>query len=124
MKVPINFVSLSIQRELSVNSLSFSLLFFIFHYSHFILGRYGTEQNAMMLRLGITPIQRLHREAISEHGDALMKGLSLSQYHHFFFFDHFLILKGARGTMRPYATTLEEAEVYFQSLNYPVTGSG
>lgn len=66
-------------------------------------GRYGSEQNAMMLRLGITPIQRLHREAISEHGDALMKG--------------------ARGTMRPYATTLEEAQVYFQSLNYPVSGS-
>jgi hypothetical protein len=37
-------------------------------------GRYGNEQNAMILRLGLTPIQRLHREAISEHGDALMKG--------------------------------------------------
>jgi len=66
-------------------------------------GRYGTNQNAMLLRLGLTPIQRLHREAISEHGDALMKG--------------------ARGTMRPYGTTLEEAEIYFKSLNYPTVGS-
>ena len=40
-------------------------------------GRYGAEQNAMMLRLGVTPVQRLHREAISEHGDSLCKGARL-----------------------------------------------
>lgn len=73
----------------------------------------------MMLRLGITPVQRLHREAISEHGDALLKGrlFSLSVYYH-------LRHQGARATMRPYASNLEEAQIYFQSLNYPISGSG
>jgi len=65
-------------------------------------GRYGLEQNAMLLRLGLTPVQRLHREAISEHGD--------------------MLLKGARATMRPYGTTVEEAETYFKTLTYPVAG--
>ena len=37
-------------------------------------GRYGLEQNQSQLRAGITPVQRLHREAISEHGDAFVKG--------------------------------------------------
>eukprot|EP00040_Diaphanoeca_grandis_P004500 m.29105 g.29105 ORF g.29105 m.29105 type:complete len:334 (+) comp16040_c0_seq1:221-1222(+) len=62
-------------------------------------GRYGREQFSMMLRLGITPIQRLHREARSEHGDALTLG--------------------ARATMAPYTTTVEEAAVYYQCVNYP-----
>lgn len=66
-------------------------------------GRYGREQLAMMLRLGITPIQRLHREARSEHGDALTLG--------------------ARGTMAPYGTTVDEAQVYFKSVKYPEVGA-
>ena len=49
-------------------------------------GRYGREQLAMMLRLGITPVQRLHREARSEHGDSLTMG--------------------ARATMMPYGNTI------------------
>ena len=52
-------------------------------------GRYGTDQFELLLRHGITPIQRLHREAVSEHGDALALG--------------------ARATMMPYATTVEQA---------------
>ena len=34
----------------------------------------GSAQNQSQLRAGITPVQRLHREAISEHGDALQLG--------------------------------------------------
>ena len=37
-------------------------------------GRYGLEQNQAQLRAGLTPVQRFHREAISEHGDAFQKG--------------------------------------------------
>ncbi len=65
-------------------------------------GRYGREQHAIQGRLGLTPIQRLHREARSEHGDALQMG--------------------ARATMRPYGTTYEDAENYFRSINFPVSG--
>ena len=65
-------------------------------------GRYGREQHAIQGRLGLVPIQRLHREARSEHGDALQMG--------------------ARATMRPYGTTYEEAETYFRSINFPVPG--
>ena len=62
-------------------------------------GYYGREQNATLLRLGITPVQRLPREAISLHGDALQLG--------------------ARATMRPYATIPEEAETYFRAISFP-----
>ena len=66
-------------------------------------GYYGREQNAAELRLGLLPVQRLHREAISAHGDSYQLG--------------------ARATMRPYGTTYEEAERYFRSVNFPVPGS-
>lgn len=66
-------------------------------------GRYGRDVLALMLRLGITPIQRLHREARSEHGDALTLG--------------------ARGSMMPYATTLAEAEALYKCVNYPTVGA-
>ena len=41
-------------------------------------GRYGRDQMNMLLRHGITPVQRLHREARSEHGDALTLGARYS----------------------------------------------
>ena len=66
-------------------------------------GRMGRAENAMQLRVGITPIQRLHREAVSEHGDALCVG--------------------ARGTMRPYATSVEEAAEYCHAVSYPKAGA-
>ena len=66
-------------------------------------GRYGFEQNMMELRNGILPVQRMHREAISEHGDAFQKG--------------------ARATMRPYGTTVEEAEQYYRAVTFPTEGS-
>tara|TARA_B110000208_G_C11712675_1_gene409896 strand:- start:6 stop:1010 length:1005 start_codon:yes stop_codon:yes gene_type:complete len=66
-------------------------------------GRYGREQMAMLLRHGITPIQRLHREARSAHGDALTLG--------------------ARATMAPYGTTLTEAEAYYKCVTYPTVGA-
>ena len=44
-------------------------------------GWYGREQNAVLARHGILPVQRLAREARSEHGDAFQLG--------------------ARATMRP-----------------------
>ena len=47
----------------------------------------------------MTPIQRLPREAISAHGDALACG--------------------ARGTMRPYALTLDDAETYVEAMDFP-----
>jgi 2-keto-3-deoxy-L-rhamnonate aldolase RhmA len=65
-------------------------------------GNYGREQNAAELRLGLLPVQRLHREALSAHGDAYQLG--------------------ARATLRPYATTYEEAERYFRSVSFPVPG--
>ena len=37
-------------------------------------GYYGREQNEALLRLGILPVQRLPREAVSPHGDALLRG--------------------------------------------------
>ncbi len=65
-------------------------------------GHYGREQNAALGRLGILPVQRLHRAAVSEFGDSFVMG--------------------ARAAMRPYGTTLEEAERFFASLSYPVPG--
>lgn len=65
-------------------------------------GNYGREQNAAELRLGLLPVQRLHREALSAHGDAYQLG--------------------ARATLRPYATTYEEAERYFRTVSFPVPG--
>ena len=65
-------------------------------------GHYGREQNAAELRLGLLPVQRLPREAVSAHGDAYQLG--------------------ARATMRPYGTTYEEAERYFRSVSFPVPG--
>jgi len=68
-----------------------------------LFGRMGRAQNAMMSRVGITPVQRLHREAVSEHGDALTLG--------------------ARATMRPYGTSTAEAEQYYRAVTYPTPGS-
>ena len=65
-------------------------------------GRYGREQHAIQNRLGLLGIQRLHREARSEHGDAFQMG--------------------ARATMRPYSTTFEEARSYYSSINFPIPG--
>ncbi|KAH8058954.1 aspartic-type endopeptidase [Aureococcus anophagefferens] len=64
---------------------------------------YGREENAMLVRLGLTPLQRLPREALSAHGDALCCG--------------------ARGTMRPYGTTLAEATDYLETVAFPAVGS-
>ena len=66
-------------------------------------GWYGREQNAVEARHGLLPLQRLHREASSSHGDAFQLG--------------------ARATMRPYATTLREAEEYYRSIRFPNPGS-
>ena len=66
-------------------------------------GWYGREQNAVEARLGLLPLQRLHREARSSHGDAFQLG--------------------ARATMRPYATSLREAEEYYRSIQFPHPGS-
>ncbi|MEW6750294.1 MAG: hypothetical protein AB1505_04870 [Candidatus Latescibacterota bacterium] len=65
-------------------------------------GNYGREQNAAECRLGLLPVQRLHREAQSAHGDAYQMG--------------------ARATLRPYGTTYEDAERYFRSVNFPIPG--
>lgn len=65
-------------------------------------GWYGREQNAAELRLGLLPVQRLHREARSSHGDVYQMG--------------------GRATMRPYGTTYEDAERYFRAVNFPVPG--
>lgn len=67
-------------------------------------GYYGREQNEALLRLGLLPVQRLPREAVSPHGDALQLG--------------------ARATMRPYGTTYEEAHRYFNAISFPVPGRG
>ncbi len=66
-------------------------------------GWYGREQNATELRHGILAVQRLHREARSSHGDAFQLG--------------------ARATMRPYATTVEEVEEYLRSIRFPRPGA-
>ena len=65
-------------------------------------GWYGREQNAAECRLGLLPVQRLHREALSSHGDVYQLG--------------------ARATMRPYSTTYEDAERYFRTISFPVPG--
>ncbi|MFA6109890.1 MAG: hypothetical protein WDA75_14080 [Candidatus Latescibacterota bacterium] len=65
-------------------------------------GYYGREQNAAESRVGLLPVQRLHREALSAHGDSYQLG--------------------ARATLRPYGTTYEEAERYYRSVNFPVPG--
>jgi len=65
-------------------------------------GNYGREHNAAEGRLGLLGVQRLHREALSPHGDAYQLG--------------------ARATLRPYGTTYEDAEVYFRLVNFPVPG--
>lgn len=67
-----------------------------------IEGRYGREQNAALLRLGMLPVQRLHREAASEFGDAFQLG--------------------ARAAMRPYGTTFADAERFFRCVHFPVPG--
>ena len=66
--------------------------------------RLGREETAMFLRHGVTPIQRLPREARSEHGDALTLG--------------------CRGTMMPYASSLEEVVDYLQCIRYPDEENG
>ena len=66
-------------------------------------GWYGREQNAMEGRVGLLTLQRLHREARSSHGDAFQLG--------------------ARATLRPYATTLQDAEDYYHSIHFPKPGS-
>ena len=66
-------------------------------------GWYGREQNAIESRHGILPVQRLAREARSEHGDAYQLG--------------------ARATMRPYGTTYEEAASYYRAVNFPDPGN-
>ena len=65
-------------------------------------GWYGREPNAAEVRLGLLPVQRLHREARSAHGDAFQLG--------------------ARATMRPYSTTFAEAESYYRAIDFPVPG--
>eukprot|EP00658_Telonema_sp_P-2_P039042 TRINITY_DN2790_c0_g1_i2.p1 TRINITY_DN2790_c0_g1~~TRINITY_DN2790_c0_g1_i2.p1 ORF type:complete len:172 (-),score=43.67 TRINITY_DN2790_c0_g1_i2:62-577(-) len=62
-------------------------------------GRHGREHYRMLLRHGITAIQRLHREAVSEHGDCLTMG--------------------ARATMRPYGITPDETATYLEAIAYP-----
>eukprot|EP00811_Abedinium_folium_P000196 NODE_10179_length_1371_cov_4.367363.p1 GENE.NODE_10179_length_1371_cov_4.367363~~NODE_10179_length_1371_cov_4.367363.p1 ORF type:complete len:375 (-),score=122.90 NODE_10179_length_1371_cov_4.367363:169-1293(-) len=62
-------------------------------------GCMGRDANAMLGRAGLLSVQRLHREAVSQHGDAL--------------------LQGARATMRPYGTTLAEAKQYYRAVTYP-----
>lgn len=65
-------------------------------------GWYGREQNAAECRLGLLPVQRLHREARSSFGDVYQLG--------------------ARASMRPYGTTYEEAEAYYRAINFPDPG--
>ncbi|MBS11974.1 MAG: hypothetical protein CME19_10290 [Gemmatimonadetes bacterium] len=65
-------------------------------------GWYGREQNAHQCRHGLLPVQRLHREARSSHGDVFQLG--------------------ARASMRPYGTTYEEAEAYYRAVNFPEQG--
>lgn len=65
-------------------------------------GYYGRDQNAAEARLGLLPVQRLPREAVSAHGDAFQLG--------------------ARATMRPYGTTFDDAEQYLRAVGFPVPG--
>ena len=65
-------------------------------------GWYGRQQNAALLRLGLLPVQRLHREAISQHGDVFQMG--------------------ARAAMKPYGTSLEDARRFLKSVSFPVPG--
>jgi 2-keto-3-deoxy-L-rhamnonate aldolase RhmA len=65
-------------------------------------GWYGTEQNAALNRLGLLTCQRLHREAVSFHGDVFQLG--------------------ARATMKPYGTTYEQAERFYRAVEFPVPG--
>jgi len=65
-------------------------------------GRLGREGAAMLLRAGIIPVQRLHREALSEHGDQLTMG--------------------CRATMRPYGATLDDTCKYLECCRYPEPG--
>jgi len=65
-------------------------------------GWYGKDQNRSLSRLGLLPVQRLPREALSSHGDAYQLG--------------------ARATMKPYGTTFEEAKNYFECINFPTPG--
>ena len=67
-----------------------------------IEGWYGKDQNRSLSRLGLLPVQRLPREALSSHGDAYQLG--------------------ARATMKPYGTTFEEARDYFECINFPIPG--
>lgn len=60
---------------------------------------YGREQNETLIRLGLTPIQRLAREARSQHGDSLATG--------------------SRGTMRPYGTTVQDCVDYLSTISFP-----
>lgn len=63
---------------------------------------YGRNLNSTLLRLGITPIQRLPRDAGSAFGDALTLG--------------------ARGVMRPYAQTVQEVADFLKHVTYPPLG--
>ena len=65
-------------------------------------GWYGREQNAMEARVGLLPVQRLHREAWSSHGDVFQLG--------------------SRATMKPYGTTYEDAERFFRAVDFPTPG--
>lgn len=67
-------------------------------------GWMGRDENAMLGRAGLLSVQRLHREAVSQHGDAFQMG--------------------ARATMRPYCSTLAEAEQYFHSIFFPLGQPG
>ena len=65
-------------------------------------GWYGKEQNAAESRVGLTTVQRLHREAASAHGDVFQLG--------------------SRATLKPYSTTYEHASRFFQSVSFPIPG--
>lgn len=65
-------------------------------------GWYGREQNAAESRVGLLAVQRLHREAWSSHGDVYQLG--------------------ARATLKPYSTTVEQAERFYRSVNFPTPG--
>ena len=72
------------------------VLSFAFHFLHRLWSQPKNTEN------GILPVQRLHREALSEHGDAFQLG--------------------ARATMRPYGSTIEDAVGYFKTVNFPIPG--
>ena len=54
------------------------------------------------ISVGLLSVQRLHREALSAHGDVYQLG--------------------ARAALRPYSTTYEDAERFFRAVNFPVPG--